>query len=151
MTCRNIRKQLVPWLDNQLPAEQADRLRLWLESCERVRHCSKCHPFIQEQKALNSALSTLPQPELPPYVHARIMDRIQSAPIAHTASRRSVWKTIPVAAAILLSFYIGSMVSMKTFSTSTTVQTTSAQTTSSSYNLENYSLLTVVDNWVGTP
>jgi len=136
-------------LDKELHPDRAREIQAWLDRCQQVRHCDKCLRQISDLNTIKTALVSQAPPELPTYVHARIMDKVKSDPIITTNRRLSVWKTIPVAAAVLLSFYVGSLVSAKTFSTGQTasVQTTAKQSSSEVFTLGENSLLTVVDDW----
>lgn len=121
MTCREFRKQLIPWLDGELNQDKANELKSWLNSCEEVRQCQKCRKLVEEFRSFHDAFHTIPQTEFPAYIHHRIMSEIKNKEqlrIKHAHNIR--WQAIPVTLAIMLSLYFGSLVGVKTFSTQST-------------------------------
>jgi len=128
MSCSKYRQLIVPWLDGELSPEQHQRLQAWLDNCATARQCTRCQTEIADYRNLHQTLHQLPQTDLPDWIHHRIMDKARSPIIAKDVSRRHFWQTIPVAAAIMLSLYVGSLVSLKTFNHSTqTVQTNTTE------------------------
>lgn len=115
MTCRKYRKQLIPWLDGELRADRAAELDTWFASCDTVRHCSVCRKLAEDYKRIDRSFQSTPQSEFPAYLHHRIMDRVKTeAVILHKREVRSRWQTIPVAIAIAMSLYVGSLIGIST-------------------------------------
>jgi hypothetical protein len=127
MTCSKYRKQLVPWLDNELKPEKANELKVWFESCEVVRQCTRCRKLIAEYKALQNVLDNTPKKEFPAFLHYRIIDKVNSnQAIYRRRVIRTRWQAIPATIAILLSLYLGSLIGVQTFNPQ---QTTTASNT----------------------
>lgn len=130
MTCSKYRRLLVPWLDGELKPERARELKVWFESCAKVRLCSKCQVDILTHQKLNQALKSLPQAEFPAYMHHRIMDQVKNHQAAYRRQVvRTRWQAIPATLAIMLSLYFGSLIGVKTFNTQTVATTTTTETT----------------------
>jgi hypothetical protein len=116
MTCRKIRKQLIPWLDGELQPDKAKEIQAWFDSCAQVRQCSVCRKLIAEYRSFQNAFQNTPQTGFPAYLHHRIMDSVkQREPIRHRHEIRTRWEAIPATIAILISLYAGSLIGIKTF------------------------------------
>lgn len=128
MSCKQYRKDLMPWIDGELTPQRSSELQAWFASCQRDRQCTACQTQISEYRALQKAMSSLPSSELPAHVHHRIMDTLkQTAKSRSRQTARYRWQAIPVAVAVMVSLYFGSLVSSKTFSTDTSETTASTE------------------------
>ncbi len=121
MTCRKFRKDLIPWLDGELKPEQAQAMQSWFDSCGQARQCSVCRKLADEYRSFHRAFQSTPQTEFPAFLHSRIMDTVKAREAKAQRRAHSLrWQTVPVAIAVLLSLYVGSLVGVKTFSTQNT-------------------------------
>ena len=120
MNCRRYRKQLMPWLDGEFSIQRSTELKAWFESCASIRQCSKCSSHIKAYHHIHHTLKSMPTTEFPSHMHSRIMDVVRSDQQMRRNQQRRFVRTVPVAAAVLLSLFMGSFVGIKTFDTTST-------------------------------
>jgi len=111
MRCAKVRKKLIPHQDKEL----AGGLTLHLE--KHLRRCGSCRKYASELRRLDSLLQSDDDPQMPQWMHERIMHQIKSHEPQRLSFRRR-WKlqTVPITLALLLSLYVGTLVGVKTFS-----------------------------------
>ncbi len=142
MTCREIKRQLIPWLDGELSPAAGDRLKACLEGCAKARHCSDCHKLIADYRNLDKALAAGPKQEFPAHLHYRILEQVQNrGPVLHRKAVRTRWQAIPATLAIAMSLYAGSLIGIKTFHN----QTPAPLQNSEQYNFGGNSLVAQLD------
>ncbi len=116
MSCSKYRSLIIPWVDGELDQKQAEILSEWFVTCASARQCSSCLQEIDFYRKLKHSLQALPHKQYPAWAHQSVMHRIIQEPIPEQVyHRRHRWEVVPIAAAILLSLWLGSLVSMKTF------------------------------------
>jgi anti-sigma factor RsiW len=147
MTCREFRKQLIPWLDGELKPDKAAELMAWLNSCDEVRQCHRCRKLTEEYRSFHVTFQNTPQKEFPAFLHHRIMaEIINKEQVRAKHHHRISWQAIPATIAILLSLYFGSLVGVKTFNTQSVVVTEVTETTEQLSFGENGMVSTIYSN-----
>jgi len=118
MPCKKYSKELLPLVNGELTGQRAKEIRDWLAACSSERQCSECQNKIDEYNAIKTALAAIPSDKLPPQVHYRILDSVhQMEKSRHGLVVKQRWKAIQATMAILVSFYFGSLISIKIFNT----------------------------------
>ncbi len=120
MRCFTAKRLIDPWLDKELKESRVNAL------LEHLKKCPGCSQEAQQSQRMNQLLRTDFDPELPAWVHNRILADVRS----HETKRRTYnyryrLQAIPASLAVLLSLYIGMQIGISTFGTN---QTTEAQT-----------------------
>lgn len=128
MSCKQYRNDLMSWMDRELSPQRSKELELWFASCSAERKCTTCQTKMAEYQAIKDAMSSLPYSELPSHVHYRIMDKLKQAEISRAKKVAGYrWQAVPVAMAIILSIYFGSLVSSKTLNNTSADSTVSTE------------------------
>lgn len=110
MRCSKAKRYVDLMLDSELKQHQQDKLQRHLISC------SACRKWQTEAKAMQHVLSQAPEVEVPAWIHAQIMDKVQRLDHQHpTFVRRFRLATATAALAILLSTWAGMEVGITSF------------------------------------
>ncbi len=108
MRCKNARRLIDLALD-KVP-DQNSLLKQHLELCP------KCKALYLHNQLMDQMLRVESSPELPEWIHNRIMDSvITHEPKRMTYRRRWSLQAVPAGMAVLLSLYVGILVGIKTF------------------------------------
>lgn len=98
-----------------------------------LNQCPACLRYQEQGQRLDSIMTSVPNPDFPSWMHERIIAEAASHDQRRVRYQRQ-WKlqTIPAAAAIILSLYLGSLVGIKSFNTNTTnTSSTTVESTTS--------------------
>lgn len=123
MRCARYRHYLDLQLDGALEKAATVRLEAHLANCD------SCKSYHEQGLKLKQLVQSAPQPEVPVWIHNRIIDQCR----AHESQRvqirkRSRLQLVPAAMAVMLSLVLGSLVGKNAFS----VQLQSSQTSADS-------------------
>jgi anti-sigma factor (TIGR02949 family) len=83
MSCDEARELLEPWLDGDLPAGEAARVRAHLD------HCAECTTELDLAALIQRELRSLPQHDCPPEVLQRVLDTGRGEVVPFEAPRRA--------------------------------------------------------------
>ena len=118
MRCSKAKRYIDLMLDSELKQHQQDKLQRHLISCPA------CRKWQTEAQAMQHVLSLAPEVEVPAWIHAQIMDKVQLLDRRHpTFVRRFKLATATAALAILLSTWAGMKVGITSFQSSDETQT----------------------------
>lgn len=98
---------------NQVAGELRPRLKFALN--QHLEACLACRDFQKDQIKLNTMIFPASAPEFPSGLHARIMAEVSSQRAGQIHHSHLFTQKLPVAAAMILSLYIGSLVGIKTY------------------------------------
>lgn len=123
MNCEQASELVSAYIDEELAPEETGEFTKHLMTCE------KCKSEVQQLQVVVDAVRSLPQVDLPPGFHERLLERLRTTsgqkraakerlekmwPVVCGAARnsyrriaRSPYKGVAVAAAVVLSFYLG--------------------------------------------
>ena len=113
------------YIDLQLDGELQPKLQQHLQ--QLLAGCDACRGWQAEARKMQLMLAQNPAPELPIWVHARIMDQVHRLDNKRpTFVRRFKLATATAAIAIMLSTWAGMEVGIKSFNDSTSSETSTA-------------------------
>lgn len=140
MRCAKARRLIDLLPVNTPPAE------LHADLAAHLRKCPVCAGYHKQGMLLDSVITSLPDPGFPAWLHERILADAASHDIRRARYQRQ-WKlqTIPAAAAIILSLYLGSLVGIKSYNTSTADIIGAATDTTSNTELASFGETTLLD------
>jgi len=131
------------YIDLQLDGELKPHLQQHLQ--QHLAGCNACRDWQAEASRMQLMLAQNPAPELPSWVHPRIMDQIHRLDNARPSFvRRFKLATATAAIAIMLSTWAGMEVGIKSFNSTYTSETST--TTSSTYS--GFGENTMLDSYV---
>lgn len=113
------------YIDLQLDGELQPKLQQHLQ--QHLAGCDACRGWQADARKMQLMLAQNPAPELPTWVHARIMDQVHRLDNKRpTFVRRFKLATATAAIAIMLSTWAGMEVGIKSFNDSTSSETSTA-------------------------
>ncbi|MDD3535078.1 MAG: zf-HC2 domain-containing protein [Candidatus Cloacimonetes bacterium] len=130
MRCHTAERYINRQLDNELPAKKALRLQ------KHLSRCSSCRALQKEYQELQHALSSLPQPEYPAFLHHKIMNALPVKSRRYEQSRFRL-SLATAALSLLLSIGAGTFVGLKGFDLSEVEDNAIAETEAQLYFGEN--------------
>lgn len=98
MNCAKVKRMLSLVLDGEAPAE----LRAAVE--DHLERCAGCRKEFQELKEIKALLQSMPSPEMPSYLTARVLARLQEKESAQPGFIPVLWR---IAAALLIAIGLG--------------------------------------------
>jgi len=72
MKCKRIHKKLIFFLDNELPVEKMEQIRLHLDECD------DCKQFLNEMKATFGVFEEQQKPEINPFFYTRLKAKLDN-------------------------------------------------------------------------
>lgn len=113
MKCK-ISDKLSKYIDNELEKEEKEDLEAHISVCE---YCKKEY---KELVKVNEMILSIDEMDCPDFLYDNVIKQIQAEKIIEFPSReRLKIKILPIAASFLISFLIGTILSISTFKEST--------------------------------
>lgn len=110
MRCSHARSMLITQLDNELSAKRSRTLQ------QHVLNCASCQAYRLELTKLNSRLSASAVPELPGWIHSRIIAQTHDHDKRRVKSYRLLQlQKVPALLAIALSLWMGGLMGTKVY------------------------------------
>lgn len=103
MNCKKIHKNLIFFLENELPDEKMEQIRLHIDECD------ECRQFLNEMRTTFSMLKNQQKPEINPFFYTRLKVKLDNQTEKEKGfSRSSVFVKVlqPALFSILLIFGI---------------------------------------------
>ena len=140
MRCSTAKRYINLQLDNELKAKHQHSLD------RHLAKCSACRAWQAEELKLHAMLSAKPAPELPSWVHARIMDSVHHLDTKRPAFAHKLrLATAGAAIAVIVSTWAGVQIGIKSFHHSPNNRNNSISTFSTYFGentiMENYLLI----------
>jgi anti-sigma factor RsiW len=104
MWCRNVQRELAPYLDGRLDPKRESAVAAHLKGCRR------CAVASEELRQLNALLDRQPETELPAQFEANVLRRIRTADAEAQSvaeSRGWIWPLTAAACTAGLAMYLG--------------------------------------------
>lgn len=121
---------------NQIAGELAAHKRIALQ--QHLDACPSCRAYHQAQTDLDKMLFSAPATAFPLQIHKQIMDQVNARSSRKAPLPLLVIRKVPVAAAIIFSLYIGSLVGIKTYQSQETSATSLVETQDSNTELASF-------------
>lgn len=126
MRCSHARPMIITQLDNELSAKRSRTLQ------QHVVNCSSCLAYRLEMTKLNSRLSGSAPPELPGWIHHRIIAQTKDHDNRRVKSYRLLQlQKVPALLAIAFSLWMGGLMGTKVYNSINTSQTPKTLTANS--------------------
>ncbi len=137
MRCSTAKRYINLQLDSELKPKHQHSLDKHLAAC------SSCRIWQTEEQKLHGLLSAKPAPELPSWVHARIMDSVHRLDNKRPSFAYKLrLATAGAAIAVVISTWAGMQIGITSFKNTSTTNDTSIATVSTDFGentiLENY-------------
>jgi len=135
MKCKKCQLMIPAYNNGTLPTAEQAQITAHIDSC------AKCHAEWIAWTQLEEQMQTLPSPQMPSYLYARIMDQVQNqVPIQAKTKRFWQFKNAPVMATFLLAIAVGGVLGNR-FSTERNTINTSTTTVTQELSFGDSSLL----------
>lgn len=137
MRCSTAKRYINLQLDGEIKPEPQHRLK------QHLAKCPACRSWQAEELRLYQLLSAKPVPEMPAWIHARIMDSVHRLDAKRSNfAHKFRLATAGVAIAVLISAWGGMEIGIKSFGDANSPQDNSVATVSSAFGentiLESY-------------
>lgn len=137
MRCSTAKRYINMQLDSELKPKHRHPLD------KHLAKCSSCRAWQSEEQKLHTMLSARPAPELPSWVHARIMDSVHRLDNKRPSFAHKLrLATAGAAIAVVISTWAGMQIGIKSFDETNTTTDSSVAAVSADFGentiLENY-------------